>query len=366
MPYDVNKFRGSNSRIHISPDQIESWVARYFDYKPRKSGEELRICNPFDGDTGYHFNISIVKATCNDWRGNEWVGINPRTGEPNKCTFLKFVQLYKGCSFPEAIKDVLGASFDIRSFRAARKYQEQKESQEKAALCLPDGSRPLREASGKIASGLKAYLKSRGIDDRKLAKYRMMYDSFEIVWPYYEYDELVYWQSRSRINKRFNFPPESTGVKKSEFIYGFDYIEPSSYLIITEAILDAQTIDEQSAASGGAIIQPKQARKIKALNPRNGIVLAPDNDVAGMQSILSNYKILEQFRFPIYFSIPPEIEYEENGEKKVTKDWNDVGKVEGWKRVKPILDKNTEKLSISTRVKLSSRISKAKRPDSIQ
>lgn len=301
-------------------------MERHFETKPRKNGTELRINNPFDGDTGFHFNISCEKGIVNDWRGNEWVGVN-KLGAPNKCTFLKFVQLYLGCSFEAAIKDVLGSSFSFREFRESlgrQKLQEKEEREREASLGLPKARHDLSSAEGKIANGLRKWLDIRGIDDRKIRKYRMEFSGYNVIWPYYEYDELVYWQSRSRLNKRFEFPPESIGVGKGDFIYGFDQVEPNSFIFITEAIFDAQTIEEQTIASGGASLTSLQARKIKALNPRNGIILAPDNDKAGYESLLANNKILAPFGFKVYYAIPPEIEYEKDGEIVTTKDWNEL------------------------------------------
>ena len=88
-------------RVTITPNQVEAWVAKYFDYKTRKGGEELRINNPFNEDTGYHFNISTSKLACNDWRGNEWAGYNPNSGRRYKCTFLRFVKLFLEQTFTE-------------------------------------------------------------------------------------------------------------------------------------------------------------------------------------------------------------------------------------------------------------------------
>jgi hypothetical protein len=55
-----------------TPEQIEAFVAHYFDFKARKNGRELVICNPFDGDADFHFNVSKAKGVCHDWHGDEW------------------------------------------------------------------------------------------------------------------------------------------------------------------------------------------------------------------------------------------------------------------------------------------------------
>ena len=156
----------------------------------------------------------------------------------------------------------------------------------------------------------------------------------DVYWPYYEFDTLVYWQSRSRLNKRFNFPQteiqDDTGEivaitegSKGDFLYGFDDIEPASYLIITEAIFDKHTLGQQTLASGGAVLTPKQVGKIRILGPRR-VILAPDNDAAGVKSIFANATLLINEKIPTYFSLPPKLKYSVDGEERVTKDWNEL------------------------------------------
>jgi hypothetical protein len=245
------------------------------------------------------------------------------------------------CSYTDALKDVLGSSVSISEVRNQVYRQQQEDEEERkrsVSLGLPKKPKYLADADDKIAGAICRWLHKRGIDDRKIKKYKLMYKGFSVIWPYFEYDEIVYWQSRSITSKMFEFPKLDCGVEKSEFIYGFDYVEPSSSVSITEAIIDAQTIEDQALASGGAVLQERQIRKIKALNPRDGIILAPDNDEAGLKSILSNAKALKPYGFPLYFSIPPMIEYVDNdGEEQVTKDWNDIGKIEGFDKVKTIM-----------------------------
>lgn len=344
--------------LDISEAQVANWVLTHFpDAKMRKSNTEFVICNPFDGDTGYHFNISI--RGCHDWRGDNWVGYNPNTGARNKCTFVRFVQLYLECSYTEALKSIMGSSFSLSAIRASyshQKLEEREERKKDTSLGLPSTSRPISNSKETIVKGLRKWLHRRGVDDRKIAKYNMLYSSFDIIWPYYEYEELVYWQSRSRLNKEFAFPPESIGVTKGQFIFGFDHVEPSSYIVITEAIFDAQTLEDQAVASGGAALTSQQVRKVKALNPRDGIILAPDNDKAGLESVIKNYEIFRPYGFQILVSIPPSIEYEEDGEKMTTKDWNEVGSIEGFDKVKKIMQDNVEKLSAHQRMKIRSDI----------
>lgn len=332
----------------IPPAKVENWVATNFpDYKTRRGGAELVINNPFNYDTGYHFNISVEKGVCHDWRGDsDWVGY--QDGKRRGCTFLRFVQLYRNCSFAEAYKEVLGSAYTPEP----HKGRCLNIVQENPALKLPDGASPLAEDNGKMARILKNWLASRGITEAAVKQYRLMYAGPDVIWPYYEFDdEPVYWQSRSAINKTFRFPSASLGVNRSDFIYGFDHVELATTVTITEAIFDAITIKESCVASGGAALSMMQAKKINMLHPIDGITLAPDNDNPGIKSILENAKILSQYKYPIYYSIPPKLD--DN-----TKDWNDVGKHVGFDNVHKVMMDNRTLLSMSEKMKLRSIISR--------
>jgi len=326
--------------IKPTPEQISAWIESNFDTKPRKGGLELRINNPFDGDTGYHMNISVVKACCHDWRGDDWArGYKP--------SFLRFVQLYRNCSFAQAVKEVCGQDVTIRSLQNklrddAKKAEEKKKSEN---LGLPKNKK-IVESDSRFARIVKNWLKSRGLTEELMELYDIRYAGGDVIWPYYEYDELVYWQSRNYMNKNFLFPPEDVGVTKGMFIYGFDLIEPSDYIIITEAIFDCMTIGAQCCASGGAALTNMQIRKIKALNPVNGVILAPDNDEAGLKSLRDNYFLIEKY-FKVYHSIPPKF----HGKKDI-KDWNDLGRIVGFRKTREIFESSIKKLEISDVAKL--------------
>ena len=116
-------------------------------------------------------------------------------------------------------------------------------------------------------------------------------------------------------------------------------------------------------ASGGARLDDKQVRKVRALGPRDGIILAPDNDLAGLESILANAEKLKRLQLPInlYCSIPPRIEYELDGREEFTTDWNDIGRyVTGWDGVLDILNEHTQELTILKRKWLTERITELK------
>jgi len=335
--------------VKIPPSKIRSWIEDNFDYKTRRDGEEYVINNPFNGDTGYHFNINPEKGTCHDWRGNEWSGINQKTGKRNSCSFLRFAQKYLKCSFPDAAKAVLGSFVNFKNLERSQGNQEDLKAEEEPSVALPDGSEKLIHSTDKVADILKKWLASRGVFEDDVKLYDLHHRGMEVVWPYYEYGELVYWQSRSRLNKVFRFPSSDVGVSKGDFLYGFDMVEPANYVVITEAIFDAHTLKDQAMASGGAVLTANQIKKLKLLGPNDGVILAPDNDKAGMQSVIHNFKLLDGGGFKVYYSLPPQ-EYD-------CKDWNEIGeKTNDFSSVKKIMESNINKLNSREMVRLRKRM----------
>lgn len=304
-----------------TPEQITAWVAKHFDYKVRKQGVWLLINNPFDGDTGYNFNISTTEAFVNDWRGNQWAPISQRTGK-RKRGFIKFVQLYLNCSYQSAVKSICeAAGSQVPRFS----LEPEKISESEPPLVdLPAGVEFILDSKQKKAAELVLrWLKSRGIDREIIEEQRIHHLGTDVVWPYYEYERLVYYQSRSMLNKRFLFPDQAKfGVSKGQFLYNFDHVEPANFLVITEAIFDCLTLRKQAVASGGADLTVEQIKKIRLLRPKEGIILAPDNDGAGLKSIINNARALPSWDYQICYSVPPE---SYNG--KPVKDWNELWQV---------------------------------------
>lgn len=302
--------------VTIRPDQIETWISKHFDYKRRKSGAELLINNPFDGDTKFKFNINTVKGVCHDWRPGH---------QQNDGPFLRFVQNYKRISFVEAIREVCGQEVDLRSiFKSARAKEIQEDEQE----IVPDASLPATaksfrvESTDKIRSVALNYLMSRNISIETACKYNLHYGVDRIYFPYYEYGVQVYWQARAIYSKTFEFPSlDVTKYGKEYYLYGFDNAEPGQPLIINESIIDSISLGDGAVATGGAsmgggdAVKSKfQCKKIRAIGP-NIVVLAPDRDYEGLSSILKNAKLIESIcDTELRFIVPP----------KPFKDWNEM------------------------------------------
>jgi len=180
---------------------------------------------------------------------------------------------------------------------------------------LPDNMFRFNNPPSKSRNVALNYLTSRAIDETTATEYGIMYNATKLCFPYYEYGEIVYWQTRDFLNKRFEFPDaKMMGVDKSNYVYGFDNAEPNEPVIVVEAIFNAISVGPGAVATGGADIQPGQIKRIKALNP-SVVILAPDNDSAGIASLSTNYEKLTGYFKNIQYIIPP-----------VIKDWNDFAK----------------------------------------
>lgn len=337
MAYDLQAARGKFASKKLPVAKVRAWIENNFpDNKPRKD-VEYRVNNPFNGDTGRHMNINVENLGVHDWRGDDWAGpVNPKTGKRN-CSFIKLVRLYKKCSYAEAIRDVLGTTEDIKQFLRPESRTDEK-SVRTIAVALPDGTERISDnQNDKQASIIIKWLCSRGYNITSIDKNDLYFLALDCYWPYYEFDELVYWQSRNCVNKTFRFPDLKVHDKsgtligetvggKGDYLYGFDECENLSYVIITESIFGQHTLGQQTLASGGASLTDKQAKKLRIIGPKKGIILSPDNDKAGIDSIIANHMLLKDLGYPMFYSVPPKIKFVKNGEAAYTKDWNEFVK----------------------------------------
>jgi len=311
VKFNKNKFMAMRERskgkwIHPTSDQIESWVSRHFDYKLLTHKNQIRICNP-DGDTKYHLWISTDQALVHDFRPNhqQWDG-----------SFLKFVADYREISFTDAVKEVCGENSIISGYQRAVDSGSISENDD--IISLPEGCKPLRKGSGgqplAWKTCMKYLMKKRGLPKESIFKANIHFLGTHIVVPYYQYDMIVFWQMRQVVSKVFTFPPNSS-VSAGDFLYGFDDVEPRGEIMITESIFDALSIGSGAVSTGGASLKDGQVRLLKALSPET-VILAPDNDEAGIRSIQKDYySLVKQSKIvsDIKYCLPLE-----------GKDWNDM------------------------------------------
>lgn len=322
--------------MRLTPQQIESWVKKNFQYKMASGGKQIRINNPFDNsDDDYHMWISLtitalkkgpIKGTKNYW-------VHDFRGT-YASTFIGFVKRYLHTSKGQAFAAVANGKIDPSMYLVEDEEVEEVET----ILELPPGSKPIIGSPDSKARGFAVgYLNNRGVDLVKIDKYKIHFTVSSVVFPYFEYGNIVYWQERNLMNKIFMFPDSSTGTKKTDFLYGFDMVNPESTLYIVESIFNCISIGDSCLASGGAILAGEQLDRLKMLRPK-GVVLAPDNDKAGIMSLVRNYYQLKDL-CPLFYSIPIGID-----------DWNDIE--QKTRDSRKVMLKNVKKMDLVAIVRL--------------
>jgi len=303
--------------VKITKEQITKWVSRHFEYKLRSGGNQITICNPFDGDTGWHFWISTQVTENKHGKKGIWV----HDFRPDKyqygTSFVKFVQKFKNLSYFDALKDICGGSVKLADKLRAQRAEEIDEPEEIVKRIELPKCKHFSDKDDSVARNLAlSYLSGRCISEETAIRYSLGYTPTHIVFPYFEFGELVYWQKREIGSKMFEFPPEgSTGLKKTNFLFGFDQIEPDADVAVTEAIIDSISIGDFAVATGGAGLSGLQARKIKAMRPSR-VILCPDNDRAGKKSLRQDYELLKSLMpmESLFICLPPD----------PFKDWNEM------------------------------------------
>lgn len=328
----------------ITEYHIETWIAKNFTYKKAGNGRQLRINNPFTVDDNYHLWISleITPLKKGPYKGKKDYWVNDFRPGMFHGSFVNFVKKYRNISYNKAVSEITGKTGgELKSFL---KYQYNKSKEVKVEeeeveefINLPEGSSPFSDnKTHRLKQIALNYLNQRMINDELVEKYDLHYTLSTIVFPYYEYGVLVYWQQREILNKKFLFPDsEKTGLSKTDYVFGFDFVEPHSILIVVESIFNSMSVGDGCIASGGAVIAGKQKQKIIALRPKT-IILSPDNDKAGIASLIKNYYELKGITI-ITYCLPP----------KGIKDWNEYEQKFGRGSSRIYIDSNYKILGLS-------------------
>lgn len=308
-----------------SETQIRKFVAEHFpnfkEANSSKVGPILKINSPFDDDPDSNkrkFNIIIRSGKCKDFRGDsKWT-----TGNTS---FIYFVQLFKRCSYKEAI-ELLGkyGKFDQKRGFSLRKPEEIKDDEANPSLIqLPASAQAINPSSANSAHAIAIrWLKRRGFGLEFIDKYNIMVNGLNVLFPYYEGGELVYWQQRSTANKFFEYPDtEKCKVGKADFLYNFDNVDPNLPVALFESISNTLTIERQALATGSADISPKQIKKLKMVNKCRCVILAFDNDKPGISAMVKFYKTLNSEGFRVQYVLPPKMPSKKGG---FITDWNEL------------------------------------------
>lgn len=313
--------------IKPTPDQIKSWIKKNFgdNFKVAKRGTEIRVNNPLSFDDSYHLWINLRKGVVNDFRPNYKSGVAGG--------FLSFVMKYRGISFREAVKEVIG-EVDFKKHNIFHD-DDLDHTDQNFKIELPSGFKKLTYDNDLVSSAVKKYLNKRCIANGKIYVLGIGHCGTDVVFPYYEFRHIVYWQQRSIIDKRFLFPD---GGNKSKYVYGIDSIDPTDPVIVTESIFNSLMF-ENAVAVGGSDFSDDQKQKLRKLGIKK-LILAFDNDNAGRSGIAKTFEKLNPY-FDLFYSLT-------DGEP----DWNDVAMSEGVEEPLRMLKRNVRKLDFGAVVKL--------------
>ena len=339
--------------VQLTPIQIETWISKNFKYKKVSGGRQIRINNPFHEDSDYHFWISLYETELKNGplKGTKGYWVHDYRPGIYASSFLGFVKKFRNLSYHQALSEVTGkTSIELRA-QLRYNLREEKEEEKKEDIEfveLPEGSVPLTGSKDCLARQIALnYLYNRMIDDELIEKYKLHFTVSSIVFPYYEYGCLSFWQQRDILNKVFNFPDsEKTGLNKTDYVFGFDYVEPHSDLRVVESIFNSMTVGDNCIASGGAILAGKQKQLIKALRPKR-LVWCPDRDKAGVASLIKNYFEFKD-DFPMAYCLPP----------NPINDWNEMEQKQGKGSARQFIEQNTKNLNLSDIIRFKMMVNK--------
>lgn len=181
------------------------------------------------------------------------------------------------------------------------------------------------------------YLVKRNIPKNNIKKLGYIFEpgtiyNQTIFFPFWENGKIVYFTTRDFTDNRYIYRENgekeklryiaAKGMNSHDFVFNIDEIKEGGDLFIFEGLLDALTLKEQvGTATMTSTLGDKQAIKIWDKAPGR-IILVPDNDEAGRDNLIRNYKKLLFHRPPsmsdvkvLKYSIP-----------EGSKDFNETGK----------------------------------------
>ena len=143
------------------------------------------------------------------------------------------------------------------------------------------------------------------VNDRKVnQKLYIAYDGYyknRIIVPIWDGDDIVYFQGR-KIQEQMEPKYLNPSVKKSHIIMNKNNFNKDKYIIVTEGILDADTIkNKQGTTIIGKELSSTFLNTIMKYTNK-GAILVMDNDVDGQKKLFSSINKFKRFK-------PPHIEY---------------------------------------------------------
>lgn len=129
------------------------------------------------------------------------------------------------------------------------------------------------------------YFLTRGVSEEVCRKFDFRFDLYHVgaVMP-------VYMDGFFRGSIRRNLDPYalkyhiSTGMQVSKVIWGFDYVDDSQPIYVTEGIIDAACLWSNGLQSVALISKESALGKVKRLASFTKTIIVPDNDQSGIKT----------------------------------------------------------------------------------
>ena len=166
-------------------------------------------------------------------------------------------------------------------------------------------------------------------NNRKISTNIVLYIAYRGIWknriiiPIYDGKKMIYFQGRAITNDML--PKYKNPVsEKSNIIYNKNNFKKDKYIVITEGILDALSIDNQSTVCLGASISDDFLKKVFNYTDK-GVIIALDNDSTGIKSV-KNIMDKSAYRNQLrYFIMPREYKHiKDLNELKVSENIEDI------------------------------------------
>jgi DNA primase len=243
----------------MRPQEIVKLLRRYETPTIYSGGVECALTCPYHSKRGTRSGKKL------------WINLNKQVFICYKCnargTLRSLLWQLKGVA-PRQYDDVDPATIETATAKTVT--QEKKDS-----IQLPEGYRPLWDEKDKSFMRLAArtYLKHRGISIETAEVYKLgcvtvgYPMAYRIIIPTLEKGKVIYWVARDFTNKqeqKVKNPSKAvTGVGSKECVFGLNFAEDFTSVIITEGVFSAMSVGGlNGVAIFGKTISRAQVRKI--------------------------------------------------------------------------------------------------------
>ena len=279
----------------ISPSLIIEFLKKNFDpnLKYVSGGREITINSIFAPDYKMHMSVNTDTGLWQCFKSGK------------RGNFIQLVAAVEGCTYERARANVI---FD--SIKSIHEEETPLEPAQKIFYSIDEFKEEFKCLELHHFVDAPETFKYIGdvIFDRKLD--RIAFDEHRpwfayvegryagrILIPFYVDNHIFYFQGRSFLPSMSPKYLNHSAVRASEILYPFDWSQER--VVVTEGPVDAATLQDcgvNATAIMGARISKRQARQLREFG--GAILLSMDNDEAGRQAMMDNFKFITRQGIP--------------------------------------------------------------------